>query len=257
MQHSIGLRHWGPSLVGTLIFAMLATGLNVVSAVWPLPAAAAMSVTKAMQDPLTVDSVADPVALDDTRTLATSGGSGTGLVSYSVGVSTACRVSGTTLTVTATACEVSGSTLTATAATGSCAVTATKADDPDYLSATSAAITVAVTKGTSDEITVTATRVPQATLTVNPVPGPVGVNETRTLSTTGGSGGGEVTYSVGASTACVLDQTRVGGLPGWTRISAPLGSWVSVAYGDGMFVAVSQDTVFGPNQVMMSTNGTS
>jgi hypothetical protein len=62
-------------------------------------------------------------------TLSTSGGSGTGAVSFAV---------------TSGACTITGSTLTATAA-GSCTVTAKKAADASYLEATSGAITVTVT----------------------------------------------------------------------------------------------------------------
>ena len=62
-------------------------------------------------------------------TLSTTGGSGTGAVTYAV-------ASGT--------CTISGSTLSATAA-GTCTVTAKKAADTSYLEATSAAVSVTVT----------------------------------------------------------------------------------------------------------------
>jgi hypothetical protein len=61
--------------------------------------------------------------------LSTTGGSGTGAVTYAV-------ASGT--------CTISGSTLSATAA-GTCTVTAKKAADSSYLEATSAAVSVTVT----------------------------------------------------------------------------------------------------------------
>jgi hypothetical protein len=61
--------------------------------------------------------------------LSTTGGSGTGAVTYAV-------ASGT--------CTISGSTLSATAA-GTCTVTAKKAADTSYLEATSAAVSVTVT----------------------------------------------------------------------------------------------------------------
>lgn len=62
-------------------------------------------------------------------TLSTTGGSGTGAVTYAV-------ASGT--------CTISGSTLSATAA-GTCTVTAKKAADTSYLEATSAPVSVTVT----------------------------------------------------------------------------------------------------------------
>jgi hypothetical protein len=65
-------------------------------------------------------------------TLTTSGGSGTGAVTFAV-----------TTGGTATGCAISGSTLTYTS-TGTCMVTATKASDSTYLSVSSAATTVTI-----------------------------------------------------------------------------------------------------------------
>ncbi len=57
----------------------------------------AETVNKANQATLTAN-VTSPATYLSTQTLTTTGGSGTGAVSYSVGASTACSVSGTTLT---------------------------------------------------------------------------------------------------------------------------------------------------------------
>jgi hypothetical protein len=68
----------------------------------------------------------------NTATLNSSGGSGTGSVTYSAGASTGCSVSGSTLSVISVS--------------GTCAVIATKAADSTYFAATSSAATVALQK---------------------------------------------------------------------------------------------------------------
>jgi hypothetical protein len=181
-----------------------------------------------------------------TATLSTSGGSGTGAVTYSTGASTGCAVSGSILSVTN--------------ASGSCSVTATKAADANYQSATSAAVPVTLVKADpgctisgwsgpydgsahgatgsctasegSLDLGVTFTSVPggtahwsysgsnnydsqsgdvaiaisaavQAALAVV-APASLTYGETAILSTGGGSGSGAVTYSTDASTGCTV-----------------------------------------------------
>jgi hypothetical protein len=114
-------------------------------------------------------------------TLATSGGSGDGAVTFT---GTGCTVSGTSLNATAVA---------------TCIVTATKAASTGYLAAT------------SEPKTFTFTAVPvaqaQATLTVsNTTTGKVG--RVITLETLGGSGGGAVTFTVTGS-GCRLFGTSL------------------------------------------------
>src|ERR1043166_4813539 len=94
---------------------------------------------------------------------STSGGSGTGALTFSSGGSTGCSVSGTTVSVSDVA--------------GSGTLTATKAADNGYNSATSAPFTVTLNKAT------------QATLTVT---GPVSVTygATGTATSSGASGTG-------------------------------------------------------------------
>ncbi|MFM6991782.1 MAG: hypothetical protein ACKOWD_10920 [Rhodoferax sp.] len=82
------------------------------------------------QATLTASADSTTLATSATTSLRSSGGSGTGAVTYAV-------ASGT--------CTISGTTLTATSSPGTCTVTATKAADSTYLAATSAAITVTVT----------------------------------------------------------------------------------------------------------------
>lgn len=90
-----------------------------------------------MQNQDTLVTVATPSSLvyGTSATLTTTGGSGTGAVTFSVGSSTGCSVSGTTLSVTN--------------ASGTCSsVTATKAGDSNYYSITSVSIAVTLTKAT-------------------------------------------------------------------------------------------------------------
>ena len=110
-------------------------------------------------------------------TLTTSGGSGTGAVTYAV-------VNGT-----ATGCANSLGSLTSTSA-GTCLVTATKAADSNYNAAFSA------------QTTVTLAAVNQATLSVTSTSGTY--KTVLTLTTSGGSGTGAVTYAVvnGTATGC-------------------------------------------------------
>ena len=71
--------------------------------------------------------LADGAAQDDTLTLTTSGGSGTGAITFTASPAGVCSVAGTTLTA-----------LDA----GTCQVSATKAADGSYLSATSAPVAI-------------------------------------------------------------------------------------------------------------------
>jgi hypothetical protein len=128
-------------------------------------ASVSFSVGKTNQAALTISS-ASTVAFGGTISLTTSGGSGTGAVTYS----------------TTGTCSVSGSTLTVGDAGSACTVTATKAGDSDYFSATSASQTVTVT------------RAAQATLTVA-MSSTQAYGTSQLLNFAGGSGSGAVTYS--------------------------------------------------------------
>ena len=117
-------------------------------------------------------------------TLTTSGGSGTGVVSYVVANGTA------------TGCSIAAGALSATS-TGTCTVTATKAADTNFLVATSAP--TAVTLGKAN----------QATLTVTSTSGTY--NTPLTLTYSGGSGTGAVSFSVinGTATGCLVTGTTL------------------------------------------------
>jgi len=92
--------------------------------------ALALTIGPGAQGSLTVNAASNTVAFGATTTLSTTGGSGSGLVSFASNSAN---------------CAIVGSTLTA-AAVGSCIVTATKAADVNYLVATGTVqVTVAAT----------------------------------------------------------------------------------------------------------------
>ncbi len=106
----------GPVLVGTLALGGCGGGSS-------------SSNTLATQSALTAVASPSTVTVGQTSALSTMGGSGTGVVSYSV---------------SAGSCTVSGATLTAPAAAGSCQIVASKAADTSYAAATSAPVIITV-----------------------------------------------------------------------------------------------------------------
>ncbi len=88
--------------------------------------------TRMAQATLIATSTPGTVIYGSTSTLSATGGSGTGIVTFSAGASTGCSVAGTVLSVTD--------------ASGTCTATAAKAGDKRYLPATSAPITVVLAK---------------------------------------------------------------------------------------------------------------
>jgi len=118
-----------------------------------------------------LDYQSEPLA---TTTISTTGGSGNGEVSYLVQVGSN------------SVCSLNGTTVTALSA-GDCVITATKAADENYESAL-------------DTITITVNRVAQAAFDVvsqsNSLTYQSSPAATTTLSTTGGSGSGSVSYEI-------------------------------------------------------------
>ena len=152
------------------------------------------------QGTLTAISTPSTVAYGTTATLSSSGGSGTGAVTFSVGASTGCNITdGTTLNISNPA--------------GTCTITATKAADTNYNSATSAGLSVTLTKGTQTTLTVTG-------LPVSAVYQQAGIS----AGTSGGLGTGAVTFSAGVSTACSINSST-----GAVTISASSGSCLITA----------------------------
>jgi hypothetical protein len=138
------------------------------------------SVGKANQAVLTVDSPSSGT-FGETLQIVSSGGSGTGAVSYSVGASAACALH-----------SGDAAKLDITAGSGSCSVTATKAGDGNYNSITSAVRAVTVSKAN------------QAALTVDsPDAGTFG--DHLAMSASGGSTAGAISFAVtGDSDACSI-----------------------------------------------------
>ena len=121
-------------------------------------------------------------------TLSTSGGSGSGAVSYSVLSSS-----------TASGCSVSGSTLSAASA-GTCDVLATKASDGVY-AATSVTGSIAFIEAAQSTLVISS-----PTTVSND-----GTTIATALATSGGSGTGAVTYQVtnGSATGCTVTSGNV------------------------------------------------
>jgi hypothetical protein len=130
----------------------------------------------------------------DTTTITAAGGSGTGLVTYSIAADS--------LTV----CSLSGTTVTGLAP-GDCNLVATKAADVNYNIAT-ATVKVTVTKGN------------QAALVVNPVwattayvpPTPADSSLVNAFAWSGGTGSGDLVFTIDPSSAQVCN--RAGMRPG-------------------------------------------
>src|SRR5262249_16685943 len=136
---------------------------------------------KAIQGGLTVSAPAT-LTFGNTATLTASGGNGTGVVTFSAGTSLACSVSGSTLSVTN--------------ASGTCAVTASKAGDDNYIGPIA-----------SLGASVTLQKASQATLTLS-AGSPLTDNTTETLSTSGGNGDGAVNFTL-TSGPCSLSGTQL------------------------------------------------
>jgi|GEM_PF-2558783 len=130
---------------------------------------ASFSINKANQTALTVDAVTGKKMGDAPFALTSSGGSGTGTVSFTL-VSGPATLSGDTLTITGA---------------GDIVVTAAKASDNNYNSAASVQRTITIAKAAQAALTVT-----------DPGEKTYGTDTTVTLSTAGGSGAGTVSYTV-------------------------------------------------------------
>ncbi|NBU37710.1 MAG: hypothetical protein EBS32_05680, partial [Actinobacteria bacterium] len=142
-----------------------------------------LTIARVAQSVLTVTSTS--ATYGQTLSLTTSGGSGTGAVSYAVS-------SGT--------CTISGTTLTPGDAGSSCVITATKAADDNYTAVSSSSTTVTINRASQSTLTVTST---SATY-----------GQTLALTATGGSGGGSTTWTVVSGTCTVSGSTLTPGNAG-------------------------------------------
>lgn len=161
---------------------MVAGSYNVTASAAGLTATFSLTNSQGAQAALSVAATPASLVYGGQATLSITGGTGTGAVSYAV-------------TAGASFCSVSGSTLTGTGV-GTCTVTATKASDGNYQAAT-ATVDVSVGKAA------------QAGITVSANPASVVLNGTSSLTTTGGSTPGAVSYVVtdGATSCSVSGAT--------------------------------------------------
>ena len=136
---------------------------------------------KVRQSTLSISNATRSIAINSSVTLTTSGGSGSGAVSFNV-TSGGCTLTG-----------VANNQLTASSA-ATCSVTATKAADATYDPATSAAVTFTFLGA-------------QATLAISNATTTTRAGTRITLTTTGGSGSGSVTYTVTGSGCSISRST--------------------------------------------------
>jgi hypothetical protein len=138
------------------------------------------SVGQASQTALAIDSP-NAGTYGQLLDITTTGGSGTGAVTYDAGSSTACAIESGKLRISS--------------GTGTCAITATKAADSNYSATTSPSHTVTVGKAAP-------------TLSVTgPDTGTYG--ESYDITYTSSAAGGSVTFGAGSSTACEVVGNQV------------------------------------------------
>ena len=157
-------------------------------------------------------------------TFTPSGGSGDGAITYAIaagGSAAGCALSNSS----------SSSTITATSS-GTCLITATKAGDGTYLSATSSALTFTFSKANQASINITSTS--------------ASFGSDLSLTSSGGSTGGTFTYTV-ISGSCTIE--------GSTLTPTAAGSCVirsSLAENDNYLAAQSADTTINISTTSVS-----
>jgi hypothetical protein len=175
-----------------------------------------VTINQATQAALVAASAPSTVAFGGTTTLSTTGGSGTGAVTFASSNAN-CTISGTTLTA---------------AAIGTCTITATKAADANYTAATSVGITVTVNQAA------------QATLVAVSTPSTITFGGTTTLSTTGGSGTGAVTFASNNANCNIVGSTLTAAAVGTCTVTATKSADTNytAATSIGITVTVNQAT---------------
>jgi uncharacterized repeat protein (TIGR02543 family) len=171
------------------------------------------------------------LAYQDTVDLGHSGGNGTGAVAFSTTTGSVCSVASVTGIVT----MLSG--------TGQCTIVATKAADTDYYATTAT-------------IDITATKLNQSSLSISgTATGTYGA--TVSLSTTGGSTGGTITWAQNLSTACTVNSSGV------VSITSGIGSctiFATMASDSNYFAITSSSfiiTVSKAQQAVVNVSSTS
>jgi hypothetical protein len=194
-------------------------------------------ISTATQSTLTAVSTPSTVAYGTTATLSSSGGSGTGAVTFSVGASTGCNITG-------------GTTLNVSNASGTCTVTATKAADTNYTVISSSATTVTINKASPTALTlVTASGVyPGFTVTST---GGVGNTSATTYSTTNGSATGcTINSSTGALTVTTIGTCNI------TLGKVTDANWLAATGSDTATVTGATQTATLTNTPINYTGGT-
>ena len=200
-----------------------------------------ITVLKTTQATLVVSSLS--ATYGATLSLTTSGGSGSGVVSYEV-------VSGT--------CSIVGSTLTPGNAGSSCVVKATKATETNYFERSSADASVNIVKATQSVLTVSTT---SATY-----------RQDLELAVSGGSGAGAVSYTVvsgtcsvsgdtltpgNASSSCVVKATKATDTNYNERSSSNTTVTVGKAQQTGLRVTSASSFTTGSSLLLTATGGQS
>ncbi len=185
---------------------------------------------KANQLPLVVTSVSGVAG--QPLTLTTSGGSGTGTLSYipTSGTASGCAVNGTSLTVNTT---------------GTCSVTATKASDGNYLPKSSSATVVLFYESAQAQVTVTSTSGTYG----SPI----------SLAASGGSGTGALSYGAvnGTASGClVAGATLTASSAGTCLVTAVKGADITYAPKSSLATAVTFARATQPRLTITSTSGT-
>jgi hypothetical protein len=233
----------GTSLTGNGAGSCVVTATKAQDAGYSAVSSLPVTVTVGLAPQSKLSASANPttILVNGVSSLSSIGGSGTGSVSYQV-------VSGP--------CSISGASLTGTGP-GSCKVTVSKAADTVYASETSEALTVTVD------------RAPQSELKVQANPTTVDVNATSTLSTTGGSGTGAVSFAVAKGPCTIIDTTLTGISPGVCQVvatksqdntyaeatSEPLTVTVVLAPQTALLLSASPSTLEGGGSTALSTTG--
>jgi Bacterial Ig-like domain (group 3)/Fibronectin type III domain/Putative Ig domain len=191
------------------------------------------TVNQATQAALVASAAPSTIVNGNTATLSATGGSGTGAVIYTV-------VTGSTN------CSVGGATLTGTAL-GTCAVTATKAADTNYLAITSSPITVTVA-------------VPTPTTTVvysslNPSVAASSVTVSANVSSSNGIPTGTVDFtSNGSLIGGCSGKALISGIAACTTSSFAIGTDAIVAtYNASSAFAASTSASFGQTVIATTT----
>jgi hypothetical protein len=186
----------GTELSGTGVGTCTVTATKAADANYNAATATVdVTVGKADQASLTASAAPAAIAFGGSSMLGTTGGSGTGAVSFAV-------------TAGASFCSIIGTELSGTGV-GTCTVTATKAADANYNAATT---TVDVIVGKAD----------QASLTASASPSAIAFGGSSTLGTSGGSGTGTVTFavSIGGEFCAITDSTLTGTGVGTCTVTA-------------------------------------